>query len=1138
MTLNVITLNVRGLRDQVKRRALFASFAEVKGDVFLIQEVHLRDSGDVGLFSQEWKWGPSAWSVGNVHADGLGILVKGWKWTIRESVDIVAGRAMFVDLEVDSARFRVINVYGPTRSGRRLEVFRELTASLNTTRRIILAGDFNVSLDGGGTGSGGVDYSARALAEVVRDYALVDIFRAVHPGAPGFTWRNSRGAASRLDYVFVGKETGGVTCDLMPSWASDHDMLRVSVPGGGVQWGAGFWRLNVSLLSSRAFKRAFRGFYSSVRALRCLYPTVVEWWEAAKARFARFCLSYSVAQRRRERAEVRRWLDVLAYMHGQLNNGRAVRWEAYEGVKERVRSLLEGRAKALAFQARMREMEEGEKATSHFFQAGRARRDASAISGLRGEAGLVTGLPEMLGVAEAFYGSLFSRRECDPEVQEALLGCVAGRLGQEEVRALEAGLSLDEVTRALRSMRQGRSPGHDGLPCDFYSAFWDLMGPDLLEVYQSLLEGGGLSASMRKGVLALLYKKGDRADLQNWRPLTLLTADYKVLAKAATLRLKQVIGGLVSPDQTCGVTGRSCSWNLVVLRDVIDWVRDRGLPLALVSIDQEKAFDRVQHGFLFRVLERMGFGPGFMSWLRMLYKGVYSCVRINGFLGREVEQAGGVRQGCPLSPLLYVLFMEPFAEMVRRDPGVDGVGLPGAGGMVLKIQQYADDTTLFVSSARSLGRVRALVDRFSAGTGSRINLSKSSVMLCGRWREEVRDLGGFERCQEGMKVLGVWFCPQGSAERNWEERLALVRSRLGMWARRRLSLTGRVVVVKAVLLPLLLHLAYVFPVPARVKLALTSAMFRFLWGGRYEHVRRDLMYMPQAKGGRGVPRVPLKLDVLYACFACNLVLERVEHKCFYFARLFLANTLRHLVPLTHVAPRADVPSPAYRAVMRVLGQCPALVAEGSRMQHRQLYHSIANRQVVAPEGVPLDLDWGGLSGGRAPGVVRDLHWLCAMGRLSVRDVLYRHGCSASPLCPRGCGVAETVAHAFWECRFAGVYWGLVQALLRGVGPTFTLSRAGVLYKKGVGGLGTVARGVVWEVLGYAKWVLWEDRMAIVRMRLRVLTPNQLFHRFSGRVAERIRGDGVARGWDWVREYWGGLEKLFHWEREGATGNRP
>ncbi|KAJ8357895.1 hypothetical protein AAFF_G00056530 [Aldrovandia affinis] len=193
------------------------------------------------------------------------------------------------------------------------------------------------------------------------------------------------------------------------------------------------------------------------------------------------------------------------------------------------------------------------------------------------------------------------------------------------------------------------------------------------------------------------------------------------------------MGGLVSQDQTCGVPGRSCSWNLILLRDVLDWVEERNLPLGL---------------------------------------------------------AGAVRQGCPLSPLLYVLFMEPFAELVRRDPGVDVVRLPGAAGEVLKIQQYADDTTLFVSSVRSLGRIRALTDLFGAGTGSRVNMANTA--------------------------------------QNWEARLALVRSRLGVWSRRQLS----VVVVRSVLLPLLLHLAYVFPVLARAKLALTRAVFCFLWGSR------------------------------------------------------------------------------------------------------------------------------------------------------------------------------------------------------------------------------------------------------------------------------------------------------------------
>ncbi|KAJ8391034.1 hypothetical protein AAFF_G00096550 [Aldrovandia affinis] len=523
----------------------------------------------------------------------------------------------------------------------------------------------------------------------------------------------------------------------------------------------------------------------------------------------------------------------------------SVDWAAYEGAKERLRGLLEARAKALAFQAWLRELEEGERPTAYFFQAARARRGASAIAGLRRVDGTLAEGQAMLAVAESCHAELFSRRACDPAAEARLLACVSARLGAEEAQAMEADVTLEEVREALMGLRDGRAPGHDGLPKECYVAFWHLLGPDLLEVYRTLLKGGALSASMQKGVLVLLHKGGDRAELGNWRPLTLLTTDYKVLAKVATARLRRVMGGLVSQDQTCGVPGRSCSWNLILLRDVLDWVDERNLPLALVSIDQEKAFDRVQHGFLFGVLGRMGFGPRFIGWVRTLYAGAYSCVQVNGFLSGAVEQAGGVRQGCPLSPLLYVLFMEPFAELVRRDPGVDGVRLPGAAGEVLKIQQYVDDTTLFVSACPVAGSHPGPDRPLGRGTGSR------------------------------------------------------------------LSLTGKVIVVRSVLLPLLLHLAYVFPVPARAKLALTRAVFRFLWGGRYEYVSRELMYAPVAGGGRGVPRVPLKLDVLYASFASKTVLERAPHKCFFLARFYLAGFFRHLVVLSHVAPRADVRSPAY-----------------------------------------------------------------------------------------------------------------------------------------------------------------------------------------------------------------------------------
>ncbi|KAJ8357896.1 hypothetical protein AAFF_G00056540 [Aldrovandia affinis] len=103
----------------------------------------------------------------------------------------------------------------------------------------------------------------------------------------------------------------------------------------------------------------------------------------------------------------------------------------------------------------------------------------------------------MLAVAESFYAELFSRRVCDPAAEARLLACVSARLGAEEAQAMEADVTLEEVREALMALRDGRAPGHDGLPKEFYAAFWHLLGPDLLEVYRTLLKRGALSASMR-----------------------------------------------------------------------------------------------------------------------------------------------------------------------------------------------------------------------------------------------------------------------------------------------------------------------------------------------------------------------------------------------------------------------------------------------------------------------------------------------------------------------------------------------------------------------------------------------------------------------------------------------------------------
>jgi len=149
-----------------------------------------------------------------------------------------------------------------------------------------------------------------------------------------------------------------------------------------------------------------------------------------------------------------------------------------------------------------------------------------------------------------------------------------------------------------------------------------VLGSDLVSVLNSCLDSGCLSLSQRRGIISLSFKKGDRLDPRNWRPITLLNVDYKLAARVIAGRLLKVIHLVVDKDQTCGVPGRFIGENVALLRDVVEFASSSGTPIAILSLDQEKAFDRVDWAFMRSTRSSMGFGPSFSSWVDLFYSRV------------------------------------------------------------------------------------------------------------------------------------------------------------------------------------------------------------------------------------------------------------------------------------------------------------------------------------------------------------------------------------------------------------------------------------------------------------------------------------------------------------------------------------
>lgn len=134
---------------------------------------------------------------------------------------------------------------------------------------------------------------------------------------------------------------------------------------------------------------------------------------------------------------------------------------------------------------------------------------------------------------------------------------------------------------------------------------------------------------------------------------------------------------MVGPDQTCGVPGCLIGENVAFPRDVVDFCTSSGQPGLALSLDQAKAFDRMEWSFLHSVLLYMSFGPSFCNWVQLFYHGASSLVSVNAFISDFFLLTQGVRQGCPISPLLYVLVVEVLACNVRAHPNISGICLPG-----------------------------------------------------------------------------------------------------------------------------------------------------------------------------------------------------------------------------------------------------------------------------------------------------------------------------------------------------------------------------------------------------------------------------------------------------------------------------
>ena len=493
--------------------------------------------------------------------------------------------------------------------------------------------------------------------------------------------------------------------------------------------------------------------------------------------------------------------------------------------------------------------EKGEKSTRFFFGLEKFNFSKKHIRKLELQDGkVVTNSKEILKEGVNFYENLYKSTNVQNNYLNSFLSENVSTLNEDQKQFCDKEITIEECFKTLNTFHNNKSPGNDGITKEFYCKFWKEISPSLIDSYQYSYENESLSASQRQAVITLLEKRDkDKSFLCNWRPISPLNFDYKLLTKVFANRIKEVLPSIISSTQTGYVKNRSIEDSVRIIQDVINYLFINNLPGILVTVDFQKAFDTIEWPFIIETLKKFNFGNSFIKWVQLFYTNISSCIINNGTTSRYFKINRGVRQGDPLSPYLFIIATEVLANAIKRNPAITGINIKNKE---VEMTQYADDLTLTLRNSSSIDHLLTLLNNFSKCSGLKINKHKTEAMCLGSMINN-NTPSNMKFTKGPIKLLGIYISsnPTEIVSENFQSKIDSLIRQLHWWKARNLSLQGRVLVSKSLGLSKFQYLASLFTFPDHIIKQINTIIYEFIWRGKCDKVKRKIFEQSPDKGG-------------------------------------------------------------------------------------------------------------------------------------------------------------------------------------------------------------------------------------------------------------------------------------------------
>ena len=660
---------------------------------------------------------------------------------------------------------------------------------------IIVGGDFNLVLDLAGDKKGGLDKTHTKALKVIEQYAakldLIDAWRVLNQDARRYTWRRRNPEIHcRLDFFLVSQSVmyNVKDTDISAGYKTDHSLITIKIAQHSNTRGPGFWKLNKSFLKGTEYINQIRETIEQVkleyREDKYVNPALM--WEMIKLKIRVKSIRYGKSKRSRMLREEEQLESLVNNLQKDIENGKKEDKETItiqrklDETTRKLEKIIEYKTKGAILRSKCRWHNEGEKNTKYFLNLEKRHYKNSVITQLKvSDTDFITSDIEILNECETFYRNIYSSKTNSLDSGHLFFDATfLPSLDPEEKEKGEGPLTKTECFQALKSMNGEKTPGSDGLPADFYKVFWNNLADCLVNSINYAYQVRQFSVSQRRGIIKVILKKDADPCL---RPITLLNTDYKIAAKAIANRLKIVIPKIVNNDQTGFIKGRFIGENIRLIQGIINYTATQNIPGQLLFLDFEKAFDTVERSFIWKTLESFNFGSSIINWIKLCYQNIESCILNNGWASGYFTLDRGVRQGCPLSPYIFIICVELLAEKIRQNKTVKGISVQNEE---IKISQFANDATIILDGSKE----------------------------------------SFTAALQHLEQFGF---------------ISGLRLVLSSWKYRRLSLLGKITVLKSLVASQFVYILAPLPSNHTALDEFNRIFYNFLWDGKGDKIKRD-----------------------------------------------------------------------------------------------------------------------------------------------------------------------------------------------------------------------------------------------------------------------------------------------------------